>query len=230
MLIHVLFSYQRLQHSAVNKHKIYLRPTEIEDTDFVNALLRAERNINMKRFFCCACALLIALSLLPTAAFADDVEILGSPETQTGYLLPDNLMLDDTHDCLSVNSPYKYLFTLTAAKVADLLTTYGTSKTVYRSSLTYAGIYISGRFDITGNGSPASGVKVGLCYYDSFHTVFVSESGCYCIFTLGEDDYGYISRSSLESGTTYYAFVRNSTTGVVNGGYIAGSATYTEMD
>ena len=183
----------------------------------------------VNRVICCVFALMIVFSMLSTTAFADS-EVLGSPESQTGYFLPDDITGEDMYG-YSVFSPYKFLFKIQATEVREILTTWNTAKTILKKNLPYTGIYMTGKIDIYKSGTPATKVKVGVCYHDSFHDLFKAEEGCYAYFTLGEECSAFISTSSMKQNTTYYAFVRNAgLSGVSNGGYVSGSVSYTNMD
>lgn len=185
-----------------------------------------------KRVFTLLLVMAMCLTLC-VPALAAGREVLGSPEDQTGYFLPDAPVMENQSAGLSPMVTRKFLFSITANQVRELLTTYNNyQKTVKSNNLTYGGVYLSGKINIHETPNTSGSAKVGLCYLDSFHDKFITEAGCYGYFTLGANDSVYIKKSALSLNTTYYAFIRNSSSGsdVFNGGYVAGSVTYYDAD
>ena len=70
-------------------------------------------------------------------------------------------------------------------------------------------------------------IRLGLCYYDSFHQVFVTEPEWFRCFPNGTASQAKILRSNLSSNKLYYGFINNVTyDGVPNGGIVSGTVYY----
>jgi len=102
------------------------------------------------------------------------------------------------------------LFSFTADKVYNMLATNGVSgKNFTTASLTNGYLKVSGSGYYTP--TPSGGVffRAGACYYNSSSASFVTYMGQYVEFKNNVSNYGYVSKSSLTSGTTYYGFITN---------------------
>lgn len=178
--------------------------------------------MKLKKIVALAVALTLALSSI-TGAFATydggsilDVdssnivsagEVIGTLSDQDGFLLPD----------APATRSLGALFSMTAVRVSNLLTTYQVNGKSFTGGNMDAfageGLKISG----TGTTSTGTGnIKVGACYYQSYNDTFVSV--CSYPFTPGTSGEKWWPKTTFSNSITYYGHVTNPNgTGTVAG-------------
>lgn len=118
-------------------------------------------------------ALFLSAAVIPAAASEQGTEArvvqpesyLGRLEDETGVLLEDDVAVQE-----AVPSS-RFMFSMTASGVTDLLTTYRTAKKFTRSDLNGGALYITGTLNnSTGQHNATS--KVGACTYNSSFGTF----------------------------------------------------------
>ena len=200
----------------------------------------------MKRTLKTVCTLFLALALVSSfslTAFAaeedltiieldpNDVvyveEVIGTPEGQTGVLLEDAPKNTRAAD--------KELFSMTATRVTELLTTYNsTGKYFLGNDVNYKqAIKIEGKVSMSMGEGEQYNVKVGVCYYDASTNTFVSVG--YSYFDSGVEDVTYIEQyrngvisqyKTFLNYERYYGHITNRYTG----GYAYGTLTFYLVD
>ena len=146
-----------------------------------------------------------ALCFSASAAEYSDSSFLGTSQNITGILLEDDI------DALpnAADSNYVTLFSMRAASVSDLLTTYESGKTFTRSSLSGGSLKITGTLSYTGY-APSLTIKVGACTHDIYYDRFDAVTSDY--FTNGSySESRSYAPSTFSSGTTYYGYIKNQT-------------------
>lgn len=186
----------------------------------------------MKKLLSCLLALACVLSMsVPAFAAESDIEIIDvNPENIVlvedviGSLNDqDGILLDDEPTA----APRKvgFLFTMTATKVYELLTTYGANKNFTggcMDGLKGEGLLITGTVT---NHQPnvvegAATVKVGACYYQPSTNTFVSVAHDY--FPSGTAWSYWAPKMYFSNQMTYYGHITNNF-GV---SYVSGSLTF----
>lgn len=156
-------------------------------------------------------------------------EVIGSLEDQDGVLLEDPVVLETEIMPATTDINKRTLFSMTAAKVYNLLTSMGSSGKNFTGGAMDAfegeGIYVEGTLNLSvGTGGPFQ-IKVGTCYYDASSDTFVSVG--YHLFTSGESDYYWWPKSDgpylrYQNQITYYGHITNT----YGSGYVSGTITY----
>lgn len=154
-------------------------------------------------------ATFLSATVIPAAASERGIETrvvqpesyLGGLEDETGVLLEDDVAVQE-----AVPSS-RFMFSMTASGVTDLLTTYGTTKKFTHSDLNGGALYITGTLNnSTGQHNATS--KVGACTYNSSFGTFDALTDDY--FTPGENETtGRYQYSIFKSGKTYYGYIKN---------------------
>ncbi|NLV87450.1 MAG: hypothetical protein GX025_09605 [Clostridiales bacterium] len=125
-------------------------------------------------------------------------EVIGKLSVQDGVLLP------DAPAVLRAGS----LFSMTATKVSNLLTTYGVNGKSFTGSV-IDGLAGEG-LKITGTGMTSTGagtIKVGACYYQASNDTFISI--CSYNFVSGVQGEMWRSKAYFNNSMTYYGHVTN---------------------
>lgn len=186
----------------------------------------------MKKLLSCLLALACVLSMsVPAFAAEPDIEIIDvNPENIVlveeviGSLNDqDGILLDD--EPVATPRSTRVLFTMTATKVYELLTTYGANKNFtggVMDGLAGEGLLITGTVT---NHQPnvvegAATVKVGACYYQPSTNTFVSVAHSY--FPSGTAWRYWAPKIYFSNQMTYYGHITNNF-GV---SYVSGSLTF----
>lgn len=176
--------------------------------------------------------LLIAIALIictfPGRAFADnsDISIIEiDPETVIcpnevigKFSDQDGIILPDRPETRSIGQ----LFTLSATKVYNLLTTCGASGKNFTGGnidgLKDEGLQIKGTVNSSADSS--ANIKCGACYYNANADEFVSVAWDY--WQSGVEETHWFHKLNFNNQMTYYGHITNN----VGSGYVYGSLTY----
>lgn len=154
-------------------------------------------------------ALFLSAAVIPAAASEQGTEArvvqpesyLGRLEDETGVLLEDDVAMQE-----AVPSS-RFMFSMTASGVTDLLTTYRTTKKFTRSDLNGGALYITGTLN-NSTGQRDATSKVGACIYDSRLLTFDAITSDY--FAPGtKETTGRYQYSIFKNGETYYGYIKN---------------------
>ena len=178
-------------------------------------------------------AILLTLSMLFTMAFVASAEentesedfILGSKENITGTILPDIATRAD-QTIIDGGTTYHALFSITATRVYDLLTSDAGGKSFTTADLPYGCKYILCRatLDHSTSNTFASyeNISFGICKYSKKYERYIAVDSIRFYASRGVLSSGKLEVSRLESGVTYYSFIKNS---VSSSGYVYGTLT-----
>lgn len=154
-------------------------------------------------------AIFLSAAVIPAAASERGTETrvlqpesyLGRLENETGILLEDDVAMQE-----AVPSS-RFMFSMSASGVTDLLTTYRTTKKFTRSDLNGGALYITGTLN-NSTGQRDATSKVGACIYDSRLLTFDAITSDY--FAPGtKETTGRYQYSIFKNGETYYGYIKN---------------------
>lgn len=165
----------------------------------------------MKKLF----AILLTLSMLFTMAFVASAEentdsgdnILGSPDEMTGYILPDIATCAD-QTIIEGGTTYTLIFSIRANAVYSFLTSAEGGKLFVKSDAPGADyLFLTGKLTQSNLQPSTSGIRVGICYFDSLNSKYVSVAEVFC--DSGDLIAERFQISTINQHQVYYTYIKN---------------------